>query len=239
MRCLYSYLRTRTAREGNKIVEFSRLEMRDLLAHINRLTVDPDVLAKLEYGATNLSAPNPARLVSSQHAPIYTPEQVEVLVGLEPPHKRPTGYITEDPTAFRPMVLTEAMVAKGWNQDMVDGANEQTRLQWETEQRVNKLYRPIVGENNASNPNAAFAPPDVPTAPVPEKPPIGSKNRWGDECAAYQGDDPVYRCKEGHGYLYGRGSVTAGCPQCFLSGNAEPAARGEDPNEIPDADSRW
>jgi hypothetical protein len=226
-------------------MEFSRLEMRDILANVNRIGIDPDVLAKLEYGANSLSAPNPARLVSSQHAPIYTPEQIEVLVGLGSPHKRPAGFITGaeavDPTTFHPMTLTEAMVAKGWNQDMVDGANEQTRLQWETEQRVKRLYKPIVGENNASNPNAAFAPPDVPNAPPPEKPSIGSKNRWGDECAAYQGEDPVYRCKEGHGYLYGKGSVTAGCPQCFLSGNAEPSSqgRGEDPDAVPGEDSGW
>ncbi len=203
-------------------MDFSRIELRDILANINRVGVDPDVLAKLEYGATNLAAPNPTRLVSAQHNPIIQTDD------------RGSAY---DEDVFHPMFLTEKMILNDWTQEDVDRSNEQTKIQWEAQRRIRKSYKPIVGEKNAANPNAAFAEPDIPKAPPVELSKVGQKNRWGDECVSYQGDQPAFRCSNGHGYTYN--GVVPGCPLCFLAGSRKSEEPVDDDGAIEGVDSAW
>jgi hypothetical protein len=220
------------------MTQFSRLELRDILAHVDRSRIDPDVLAKLESAASN-------RTIVQYTEPEADLTAVRNDLASQPRAGGPLIHSDE----FHPIVITPAFRAHPpWTQaqldengltleEAVERVNQNTKVVWDAQQKVRANYKPIVGEANASNPNAAYAPPDIPASPPPEQTPVGRKNRWGHECVAMQGGVPVFKCDEGHGYTYN--AAVPGCSQCFLVGNASTPVQREDHNAIPGEDSSW
>lgn len=186
-------------------MNFTRLECRELLAHLGP-AVDSDVLAKVKEGAEQKSLSAYPIATSSQ--------QVQIDVnGI----KRFLNPGTVIGGTVPGLTLTEKMQAQGWTQEEVDAINQAARDALAAQRKIQDSYKPIVGEQNASHPNAAFAPPEVVPAPTKERTPVGSANQYGDLCVRLNdAGESLYECQSGHGYLFS--SVVRGCPRCFLTG---------------------
>ena len=145
-------------------------------------------------------------------------------------------------------IYRQVLISKGMDKDVaaVKAAEllealqrdaEVGRISFETQEKM-KNRKPIVGEKNADNPHADFAPPDKPPAPPKERPPLGKTNRYGHPVVSFQGDEPVFDCGKGHGYVYN--PTVPGCSFCFLNGvQSESVATRQDEGAIDGEDSNW
>jgi hypothetical protein len=203
------------------VVSLSRLEIKDILENTGP-GLDPELLAKLRAGANAVSLMGGT---SVQNAPdtLKFPPGVRT-VGLA------TTHVLEHPEGTGRAVLTPKLEAKGFTQEDIDAINAAADAAREAQESLKANYKPIVGEKNANNINAAFAEPDIPPAPV--QPPVvpGQKNIYGDTCAKFDhAGQPVYACQRGHGYLLNRS--VPGCPTCFMQGGIA-APTHDDPYAI-------
>lgn len=206
------------------MLQLTRLEAREILAHVDREALDADVLAKLCAVAASRTPTTTPPLVP---APAPTP------INTAPGGPFPPGH---QPYAWG--VLTEKMIARGWTQADVDTVNEEHRAVGAMQARL----RPGLVAHGDHVPDArlaAFAPPEMPVIPTMLVA-VGAKNQWGDECVKYQGDLPVFRCKEDHGYTP---SPTPGCPRCWAQGGdaseSALARRANDPDAVSNEESNW
>jgi hypothetical protein len=214
------------------MMEFTRLEIKDILHSIDLETIDPDVHAKLRAAVgyqPMRQSPEAQRILDSEFQPMVDQDTAAALDAAR----------SGQATTWTPLILTPAQFAESrakckacqnvegfegkhscWTQIEVDVVNEQRRVAWETEQRM-KERTPIVGEKNASNINADFAPPDGLTGIAPEaNKEIGDINRSGHVCVKKFGPSnlSVYDC--GNGHYYEQSRAVKGCPSCFAGGGA-------------------
>lgn len=185
-------------------MNFTRLECRELLAHLDA-GVDLDVLEKVKEGSEQKPLQAYPISTSSQQVPIDINGIRRFLA---------PGTVIGGASG---LALTEKMQAQGWTQEEVDAVNRAARDALATQDKIRASYTPIVGEQNAAHPNAAFAPPEVIPSPAKERTQVGSANQYGDLCVRLNtAGESVYECQSGHGYLFS--SVVRGCPRCFLTG---------------------
>jgi hypothetical protein len=216
-------------------MDFTRLEIRDILANIDQEAVDPEVLAKLQEGAAKSRLVGPVRrtahLLDSEFRPTTLPpgnHNATLDAVTMPEHD--TGYA----------VLTDRLIKDGWTQEDIDRINADKEKGRELNERLAAI-KPIVGEENASNIAASFAGPDIPPAPPPPSAALGQRNQYGDLCAAITKDgQSAFQCKDcGKGYTYNR-NVGGGCPFCFLNGGGSSRRESEDDEgRVEGQDSDW
>jgi hypothetical protein len=214
-------------------MDFTRLECRDLLSNVNKVNVDPDVLAKLMMGANVSHSTFAPGSVTSINAPGDS-ITIAQAVDLFPP--------------YDPVVYTDAQLAKiqvpdanaagGYRsatQADVAEINKLKRDAHEREWRMRATYKANLNERDVVN--AAFDAPERPSGftPVLERVAVGENNAAGDVCVVIGVDgESVFKCKDGHGYKLSRSLRT--CPQCFLAGGG---VEREDPGAVAGADGRW
>jgi hypothetical protein len=210
-------------------MDFTRLEIKDILSNVNKVNVDPDVLAKLMIGANTTQrggSPYPVKVVDSQYLLEDTPV---------PP--------------YVPVVYTEVELAKikipdptapgGFRTATQADVDEVNRVKLEAHQRewaIRSTYKANLNERDVVN--AAFDAPERPSGfnPQFERVAVGEKNAAGDVCYAtdvYDGES-IFKCGTGHGYKLSRSLRS--CPQCFLAGGG---VEREDPGAVAGADGRW
>lgn len=240
-------------------MELSRLEARELLRvidsyengliaeHIQEVAADDDLLQRLRAFAypdprRKLLAPT-ARPFIEEVLPVQMPTRIINGAGAAA-----SGEFLDKALEILASRLKEQMIAGGATEEVAEAAAEKYKQEYiladrtarESQLRMQEAARklkPVVGEQNASNPQAWFAEPDKPVAPPPERPPLGKLNRYGHPVMAYNGDNPVFQCKAGHGYEYN--PTVPGCPFCFMNG-ADTVEKTEfDPDAIPGQDSAW
>jgi hypothetical protein len=190
---------------------FSRMYCREILDHIDRRTIEPEVLAALEAGAGQIAQQAPGVDPFASAPPLIDLNTMQPL--------RPE---------FMPVQYTEAQLAKitipigdgttrPATQADIDEVNRVRRNAFDAEQRVRENYVPNLNPKDAAN--AAFAPPDIPDARRRSSDvPVGEKNRHGDECIGLLNGSnaSVFACSNGHHYT--DSPSVPGCPICFMSG---------------------
>ncbi len=208
-------------------MDFTRLECRDILANVNKVNVDPDVLAKLMIGANTTALAAPSTVLPTWQ---------------QPAGRESFGDVPE----FVPVVLTAAQLARiqvpdgdGTRPATQADVDEVNRIKQEAhnrEWRLRATYRANLNERDVVN--AAFDAPERERGfnPQFERVPIGGKNAHGDECVRVDTDgESIFRCAQGHGYKQSRSLRS--CSACFLAGVASEAP--SDPNALVGSDSRW
>lgn len=233
-------------------MEFTRLECREVLAHLNMRTVDSDVLMKLQQAAQSVGTPAPyvVNVTNVENKPST------------PIHTSPTSLIESitaaaaepDIPPYLPLVLSAAVLAKTRvpapteedadatrpaTQADVDEVNAIKSTAHYTEWRSRKSYKANLNENDVVN--AAFNAPERERGfdPNLERIPVGEKNKYGDECVSLGADgESVFRCASGHGYTQSRSLRS--CPTCFTSGTVtEQTGEREDRGAIAGTDSAF
>jgi hypothetical protein len=179
-------------------MDFTRLECRDILAHIGA-GIDPDVLAKIQQGAEQRAMPT---TLPAGYLPSTTLAPPEAPAGVVPPV---------------PLVLDEKATKAGWTAETIAAANEAQQRSYEN--YLKGLKRPA-NLNPDDALNADFAGPDAPAEarrPVARHK-VGEINEAEDKCVKIDDDgNSVYVCsKSGHGYTYN--PYVLGCPICFAAG---------------------
>ena len=199
----------------------TRLEYREILAHINKANIDPDVLAKLMIGASV----TPTSGAMSTNGFVPAPD---------------TGFPPYVPITYTDTQLARIQVPEGngtrpATQADVAQINQIKELAHNAEWRLRSTYKANLNENDVVG--AAFAPPDREHGfnPQLENVIVGAKNSYGDQCIEVRDGQSIFRCaKAGHGYTQSRSLRS--CSHCFLSGVASSA---EDPGALAGTDSRW
>jgi hypothetical protein len=212
------------------MIELSRLECREVLAHLNKVNVDPDVLAKLSLGANTTSINTPQHFGLPMHSP-----------GLHLASTTADGVPPFIPVVYTPEQLARIAVPEGGGtrpatQADVDEVNRVKLEAHNREWRTRLGYKANLNERDVVN--AAFDAPERERGFDPnfERVAVGQKNRYGDECVDIGADgESIFRCTQGHGYKQSRSLRS--CSACFIKGVANEQAN--DPGALAGSDSRW
>jgi len=211
---------------------FSRLEARDILAHIDKDGVDPDVLAKL-VALSGSKQTLGAATTSGWLAPSTHLDQREAGDGSIPPFI-PVVYSKEQLARIK---VPEGDGFRPATQADVDAINQIKKEAHAREWDMRHSYKANLNQHDVVN--AVFDAPDRDRgfSPVFEEVLVGKRNLAGDECVSINADGMcVFRCtKAGHGYTQSRSLRS--CSACFLTGTSH--EQNVDPGELAGSDSRW
>lgn len=239
--------------QGNNVLDFTRLEVREILSHLNLRTVDSDVLMKLQQAANATSS---AVLVGAgpSYPPPHVPPYVPTTAPLSLVESISAAALEPDIPPYIPLVLSADVLAKtrvpapteedpqatrSATQADVDEVNAIKEQAHFTEWRARKAYR--VNTNERDVVNAAFDAPERERGfdPNLEVVAVGGTNKYGDECVGLGANgESIFRCASGHGYSQSRSLRS--CPTCFTSGTVtEQREVAEDRGAIPGTDGRF
>lgn len=212
-------------------MEFSRLEIREILAHVDAQSIDPDVYQKLCEGANQNVTRDSYQVVgkvigrTSSNKPAASDDGI-------PPYV-PITYTQEQLNKINKS-LPEGQLPV--TQETIAEINRQKEAAHRAEWSFRKRYVPNLNPNDAVN--AAFAPPDLPAGyNTFENVAIGEQNSAGDLCVHIDNTDgaSVFRCDSGHGYKQSKSLRS--CPTCFTMGTG--TVPREDRGAISGVDSNW
>jgi hypothetical protein len=207
---------------------FTRLELREILNHLNTQTCDEEVVAKLRGLAGAKQLPS----TQTDDGGWVMARAMQRNADRRAQEDQPIDLVMEHPTI------------KNMRREDYSHLRDDEFLGL-VESRKQSIQQDL--KKAGQIPMNAMAPPELHDRRLQTKIAPGEKNSAGDKCVFISADGfSVFSCPNGHGYMDTNPTAAIGCGECAMQGNTQAtqqdrqtSAGGEDRGAIPGEDSKW